>query len=118
MGKSVTGRLSGPPAGVRRQQPSEHGRSPTPACSPGTSAPFSVRAREFQQLLRRNVKRFRGGLVFKAHRPLYHSTLGSKVKKKKRRWDFSSANDCVCLCQNTKVDVLTQLHGQFWKRCT
>ena len=26
-----------------------------------------------------------GGLVFKAHRLLYHSTLGSKVKEKKRR---------------------------------
>jgi len=31
------------------------------------------------------VKRFRGGLVFKAHRPLYHSTLGSRVIQKKRR---------------------------------
>jgi len=28
---------------------------------------------------------FRGGLVFKAHRLLYHSTLGSRVIKKKRR---------------------------------
>ena len=36
------------------------------------------------QLLRRNVKRFRGGLVFKAHRLLYHSTLGLRVIKKKR----------------------------------
>jgi len=32
----------------------------------------------------RNVKRFRGGLVFKAHRWLYHSTLGSRVRKKKK----------------------------------
>ena len=31
-----------------------------------------------------NVKRFRGGLVFKAHRLLYHSTLGSRVIKKKK----------------------------------
>jgi len=29
------------------------------------------------------VKRFRGGLVFKAHSWLYHSTLGSRVIKKK-----------------------------------
>jgi len=29
------------------------------------------------------VQRFRGGLVFKAHRLLYHSTLGSRVIKKK-----------------------------------
>ena len=27
----------------------------------------------------RKMKRFRGGLVSKAHRPLYHSRLGSRV---------------------------------------
>jgi len=32
----------------------------------------------------RNVKRFRGGLVSKAHRLLYHSTLGLRLIKKKR----------------------------------
>ena len=37
-----------------------------------------------QVLLRRIVKRFREGLVFKAHILLYHSTLGSRVTKKKR----------------------------------
>ena len=31
------------------------------------------------------MNRFRGGLVFKAHRLLYHSTLGSRVIKKKKR---------------------------------
>jgi len=30
-----------------------------------------------------NVKRFRGGLVFKAHRRLDHSTVGLRVIKKK-----------------------------------
>ena len=30
----------------------------------------------------RNVERFRGGLVFKAQRLLYHSTLGSRVIQK------------------------------------
>ena len=30
-----------------------------------------------------NVQWFRGGLVFKAHRLVYHSTLGSRVIKKK-----------------------------------
>ena len=30
------------------------------------------------------MKRFRGGLVFKAHRLLYHSTLGSRVIKKRK----------------------------------
>ena len=36
------------------------------------------------QPLGRNVKRFRGGLVSKAHILLYHSTLGSRVIKKKK----------------------------------
>jgi len=31
----------------------------------------------------RNVKRFRGGLEFKARRLLYHSTLGLRVTKKR-----------------------------------
>ena len=35
--------------------------------------------------LRRNVKRFRGGLVCKAHRHLYHSSLGLKLIKKKKK---------------------------------
>ena len=32
--------------------------------------------------LSRNVELFRGGLVFKAHELLYHSTLGTRVMKK------------------------------------
>jgi len=39
-----------------------------------------------EQLLRRNVKRFRGGLVFKAHRLLHHSAPGLRVIKKKKRY--------------------------------
>jgi len=35
------------------------------------------------QLLYRNVKRFRGGLVFKAHSLLYYSTVGLREIKKK-----------------------------------
>ena len=31
------------------------------------------------------MKRFRGGIVFKAHRLLYHSTLGLRVIKKKKK---------------------------------
>ena len=37
-----------------------------------------------EQMLRRNVKRFRGGIVFKAHGLVYHSTLGLRVIKKKK----------------------------------
>jgi len=32
----------------------------------------------------RSVQRFRGGLVFEAHRLLYHSTLGLRVIKQKK----------------------------------
>ena len=38
-----------------------------------------------EQLLHRKVQRFRGGLVFKAHTLLYHSTLGLRVIKKKKK---------------------------------
>ena len=38
-----------------------------------------------EQLLRRNVKRFRGGLVSKARRLLYHSTEGLGVIKEKEK---------------------------------
>jgi len=34
----------------------------------------------------RNVQRFRGGLVFKVHRLLYHPTLGLRVIKKKKKF--------------------------------
>jgi len=36
------------------------------------------------ELLYRHLQRFRGGLVFKAHRRVYHSTLGLRVIKKKK----------------------------------
>ena len=38
-----------------------------------------------EQLLSRNVERFREGLVFKAHRLLHDSTVGSRVIKKKEK---------------------------------
>ena len=42
-----------------------------------------------------NVKRFRGGLVFKAHILLYHSTLGLSVtKKKKKAGPFRGLRHC------------------------
>ena len=45
--------------------------------------------------LYRNVKRFQGGLVFKAHRLLYHSTLGFRVIKKKKKDHQSRAGGPV-----------------------
>ena len=38
-----------------------------------------------EQILLRHVKRFRGGLVFKAHRLVDHSTLGWRVIKNKKK---------------------------------
>jgi len=43
----------------------------------------TVRQRDRESLKYQNVQRFRGGLVSKAHRLLYDSTLGSRVIKKK-----------------------------------
>ena len=60
------------------------------------------------QLIRRNVKRLRGGLVFKAHRLVYHSTLGWRVIKRIRSPNVGSVHaqphvsgayvqrECVC----------------------
>jgi len=48
-----------------------------------------------------NAQRFRGGLVFKAHRLLYHSTLGLRVIKKKRkayRWLGPRESVGISLC--------------------
>ena len=53
-----------------------------------SDVPAAVRAVQFsiqEQLPSRHVERFRGGLVFKAHRLLYHSTLGSRVIKKRKK---------------------------------
>jgi len=41
--------------------------------------------RRGEALLSRNVEWVRGGLVSKAHRLLYHSALGSRVIKKKKK---------------------------------
>ena len=64
----------------------------------------------------RNVQRFRGGLVFKAHRRLYHSTLGLRVIKRRRREKITcegrardlvrhSAPPAVDTCQVASVTV-------------
>jgi len=51
----------------------------------GRSSRIPLHRHCFVRVPGRNVKRFRGGLVFKAHRWLYHSTLGSRVIKKKKK---------------------------------
>ena len=47
----------------------------------------------------RNVKRFRGGLVFKAHRLSYHSTLGLRVSKKKKKKEETTPPQLLTLLQ-------------------
>jgi len=49
------------------------------------------------------VQQFRGRLVFKAHRLLYHSTLGLRVIKKKKR----DALKCKCVPKFKKVYTRT-----------
>ena len=59
-----------------------------------------------EQLLRRNVTRFRGGLVCKAHRLVYHSTLGSRVIKKKKRRSARPGNRGVAAIRIPRVPAL------------
>jgi len=60
-----------------------------------------------EQLLYRNVQRFRGGLVFKAHRLLYHSTLGLRVIKKKK--NLESGVGVHHLPAKNRINVISRL---------
>ena len=52
--------------------------------------------------VRGNVERLRGGLVFRAHRLLYHSTLGSRVtKKRKKKLVGATMAAGLCASQHT-----------------
>ena len=51
----------------------------------GSGRVLSVQLSIQEHLVDRVVNRFQGGLVFQAHRLLYHSTLGSRVIKKKKK---------------------------------
>jgi hypothetical protein len=54
------------------------------------------------------VKKFRGGLVFKAHRLVYHSALGVSVKKKKKKESCPSQADGL-----TKLESSNRLREEF-----
>ena len=60
-------------------------RGPSPPASSPPEGSEDDASRHPSKATFRNVQRFRGGLVVKAHRLLYHSTLGLTVIKKKRR---------------------------------
>ena len=86
------GGASGTPTGGPAREREREGSTstgPPPSCwfAKMSCARANTKRQCGEQLLSRNVKRFRGGLVFKAHRLLYHSTLGLRViKKKKKKW--------------------------------
>jgi len=70
-----------------RLTPSENkstrGSQPTKGSQPGAE-PYTLNHNPCAANLRRNVKRFRAGLVFKAHKLVYHATLGLRVTHKRR----------------------------------
>jgi len=90
----------------------ERGRMSRPAstsrrCTKGSRAwPREPRARPPASRVHRlgvrvgvegfNVQRFRGGLVFKAHRLLYHPTLGVRVIKKKKKHTPLTGSPAAC----------------------
>ena len=90
--KKSAGEASAPTA------PPAHARvPPRPAAAREANQPATVQ----EQLLSRNVERFRAGLVLKAHKLLCHSTLGMRVIKRKERgfedlgsWFCGSSNRC------------------------
>ena len=71
-----------------------HGRTIVTTVMPiNTTYPGQLSMHE--HLLSRKMKRFRGELVFKAHRWLYHSTVGSSVIKKKKNKPASLREDLI-----------------------
>ena len=60
--------------------------------------------------------RFRGGLVFKAHRLLHHSTLGSRAIKRKKRgrrdgWYGDLEADLRVWEEGAEADVRVDIRG-------
>ena len=73
-----------------------------------------------EQLLCRNVERFRGGLVFMAHILVYYSTLGSRVTmKKKKTCPRCPVPSEERSSRNVLNTVLPEGHGQnlAWTAC-
>ena len=74
------GRQRTPVAAPRSNGPHQAPRQTQTRVDPRHGRPRVTSVRE--QLLSRHFGRFQGGLVFKAHKLLYHSTLGSRVTEK------------------------------------
>jgi len=60
------------------------------------------------------VKRFRGGLVFEVHRFLYHSTLGLRVIKKKKKSNACNTQRVRAVGSYVRLidSCITQLEAQ------
>ena len=69
------------------------------------------------QPLSRNLERFRGGLVCKAHRLLYHSDLGSSLEEEEAQ-PFAAAppgtTDSTCIGCSVEALGFAVLGFEFW----
>ena len=71
-----------------------------------------------EELPGKNVERFRGGLVFKAHGLVYHSTLGLRVTKQHgqgRHLGADVAFACLHCCVNLLQGLGFMLQGSGFK---
>ena len=97
----------------------------------GASPPLAtcrVRKSIQELLLYRHVQRFRGRLVFQAHRLVHHSTLGLRVIKKRKKSQEPTSPDPVpdsfpgiryptFFCHSSKSDPGGQIGGKSFKGC-
>jgi len=70
---------------------------------------LGLRADQNLELGGGDVERFQGGLVFKAHRLLYHAILGSGVAKRKKSWGGATGGYPFARA----LDVLEAIHFLF-----
>jgi len=96
--ESAAYRRLGPAEAVlaRRPPPSERERERERERETECSAEMCSDKFSIEELLHRNVKRFRGGLVFKAHRLSYHSTLGLGNKEEEKVPEARSSRGRTC----------------------
>jgi len=74
----------------------------------------------FERLLSQSHRlslRFRGGLVFKAHRLVYHSTLGLRVITKKKKCDRLSLHPSTKITHLPRIGVRIGVRGGAENRC-
>ena len=67
-----------------------------------------------KQLLHINVRRFQLGLVSKAHTLLYHSIIGSKVIKKKKKLSSEAALERRLVILKAFNDFYVKAKARIW----